>query len=172
MNRIANDLCRLVTVELSQAFDCGYNEEEIDWLAVNERIGDALRGANVPIQDLCVFLGVDPAAGDVMDQIARLPRLKSAISVSAFLGVPVAWLLTGKGNDPFAQAAPAAQMVSDTHSSTVVQGNSAGTMIIQGSAPMSEQKRELLRIFDGLPLRRQIELLAMAYKFEDGQNVS
>lgn len=169
---IASDIRRLVTVEFSDTFQCGMDENKIDWLDVQGRVGEALQVSGTDFKDLCTFLGVNSEGGDIAEQVANLPKLRTAMAIAGFLGISFSWLLTGKGQPPYEKKAHALTFgpsngINGTTESTIVQGNTASNVVINNGVPnMSEQKRELMRIFDLLPLRKQTHLLHLAYEME------
>lgn len=146
------------------------SEDKIDWDSVRKRIRTAAFERDIAYEEIAEFLGLDVSAPDFLESSRQLPKLKTAVAVSAFLGVSASWLLTGKGKDQSSrEIAPtsARTSVSDTVESTVVQGNNSGTMIINNAAPMSEHKRELLRLFDGMSVKNQTRLLHFAYDLDE-----
>ena len=172
---IASDFRRLVTVEIGDLV--GINEEEIDWKAVNKRVYTAISSAGLEPKDISDFLGLDTETDTFWRDVRKLPKVKTAVTVANFLGVPAAWLISGKGSPPaIARKDPnsfAVQGINETTESTIIQGNSASTVTINNGVPqMSEQKRELMRIFDILPLRKQTRLLHLAYEMEEDKNKS
>lgn len=158
----------VIHVGFGELFIGTTKEENVDWPAVHDRIMEAMSAAGLSCKDICDFVGVDCAADDALEQLGKLPRVKTLMSLSAYLGVPASWLLSGKGRSPSGTPALPGMGINETADSTVVQGNSAGTLIINnGAVQMSEQKRELLRIFDSLPIRKQTKLLSFAYDVAD-----
>ena len=156
----------LVLEELSDEFRCYDNA--VDWEAVSERIRTAAWNMGINLKDISRFLGLNMADEDYSEQAERLPKTRTAMQVAAYMGLPASWVLMGKGNPPFKTRQDSSMGIFGTSDSTVVQGNNAGTMIIHnGSQIISEQKRELMRIFDLLPIREQTRLLNFAYQIEE-----
>ena len=140
----------------------------IDWNAVYRRIRETAVELGVDPLDIAAFLGLDPKSADYQAKYNAMPKMQTALQVATFLGVPAAWIIAGKGQPKHRAIHAIRQGISDTAESTVLQGNTAGTLIInQGQPQMSEQKKELIRIFDALPIRMQTRLLAYAYDMEE-----
>lgn len=161
-----------VMIEFGEIAESVIDENSIDWRAVNERIKTAMWSAGINTEDVCELFGLDISADNYAEQRQRLPKIKTAVTVAAYIGAPASWILTGKGKAPFTDSKKSefltAQKVSKTAESTVIQGTTAGTIIVNGNQPpMSEQKRELNRIFDYLSIRAQTKLLYLAYQLED-----
>lgn len=142
-----------------------YDESKVDWIAVRDRIRRCIFDMKIPFWEVAEFLGLDFNSENYIVEYSKLPKMKTAIAVATYLGVPASWLLTGKMPE---KKNAARQIVSDTVDSTVVQGNSARTMIINNQAAlMPDHKRELMRVFDTLSIRGQIKLIHYAYDVED-----
>lgn len=136
-------------------------EANIIWEDVYQRIRETSALLGVDLHTIAELLGLDPRSEDYRKQRNKLPKMLTVMQVSSILGVPASWLLYGIGKPPQLS-------ISDTVDSTVLQGNTAGTLIVNSGTPqLSEHKRELMRIFDALPLRKQIKLLSEAYALED-----
>lgn len=145
-------------------------EESIDWQAVKDRFRMAILDTGVDTKDILEFVGLDFTAEDYMQQRDKLPKLKTALAVASFMGIPAEWTLTGKGERPRGRQANSFR---DAVDSAVVQGNSANTLIVHnGGHQMSEQKKELNRIFDVLSIRDQTRLLHLAYEIEESAQKS
>ena len=143
-------------------------DAHINWDSVYRRIRETAMELGVDLHDIAEFLGLDPRKDDYAEKYNAMPRMQTAVQVAAFLGVPAAWIIAGKGNPKHRVVHAIRQGISDTTESTVLQGNTAGTLIInQGQQQMSDQKKELIRIFDALPIRKQTRLLAYAYDMEE-----
>lgn len=143
-------------------------DAHINWDSVFRRIREAALELGVDLYDIAEFLGLDPRAADYRERVDSLPKMKTAMQVAAFLGVPAAWVLVGKGQPKHRLVNDLRSGIHNTADSTVLQGNTAGTMIInQGGSQISDQKRELNRIFDRLPVREQTKLLNYAYQLEE-----
>ena len=148
-------------------------EAHINWDAVYRRIRETAMELGVDLHDIAEFLGLNPLEADYMEKYRALPKMQTAMQVAAFLGVPAAYVLAGKGRPKHHLVNAIRQGISDTADSTVVQGNSAGTLIINnGAQQMTEHQRELMRIFNALPLKKQVLLLTRAYELEDGNTTS
>lgn len=148
-----------------------FSDEEIDWCRVDRRIRSVIWEMGVDFNDVLKFLGID-GEGDSVAAQKELPKMQTAIEVSTYLGIPALWVLTGKGPKPQTRKQPGTTLgrngFRDTSDSTVVQGTNSGTMIINNmSTPMSEQKKELIRIFDAISIKHQTKLLHFAYALED-----
>lgn len=142
-------------------------EAEIDWNEVNTRIRTTIAESGTSVKDVAALVGLDIGAMDYMEKYNKLPKLKTAIIVAAYLGIPASWVLTGKGESPIIASS---NKFKDSTAGAVVQGASAGTLIINnGNDGFSPQKRELIRIFDSLSIRDQTRLLNVAYEIEDGE---
>lgn len=165
-------------VEFGDFLETSYKEDQIDWRAVNKRIRQAILDAGIEFRDVAAFVGLDMSDNDYMAKYKKLPKLRTATAVAAFIGVPASWILTGKGTPPqkvenqvTEKGLAATNGFERSSDSTVMQGTNSGTMIINNmSAPMSEQKQELLRIFDTIGIRYQTKLLHFAYSLEDESN--
>ena len=148
--------------ECSDELSCNCN---IDWTAVDARIRAELRERGMTYEDICDCLGID-TKGNVFEQRKKLPKMKTAMRVATYLGVPAAWVLYG---DKAQMRLDFAQRISGTKDSTVVQGNRADTLIINGNAldHVSAQKKELDRLWAGFSVKKQTKLLSIAYEMED-----
>lgn len=141
-------------------------EEKIDWQDVRLRIRQAAVDRGIEFRLILDFLGLNVLQDDYLERKEKLPKVKTAVAVAAFMGVSASWILTGE--EPRERGSTRiSQSISDTTDSTVVQGNTAGTIVINGPEPLSGQKKELMRIFDALSIRNQTRLLNFAYEVED-----
>lgn len=145
--------------------------EHIDWVEVDIRIRDFMVDARVNCSDVVSIFGIAMEDDDYMEKINSLPKLQATIAVSMFLGIPAAWVLTGKGEKPQANKNTInnGSRFHDALKSTVVQGNTAETLIVHSNAEahFSDLKKELVRIFDRLTIREQTRLLSVAYDIEE-----
>lgn len=159
-------------VEFGDFLATSYKEDQIDWRAVNKRIRQAILDAGIEFRDVAAFVGLDMSDNDYMEKYKKLPKIRTATAVAAFIGVPASWILTGKGEPPQRKKeTESTNGFRDSADSTVVQGTNSGTMIINNmAAPMSEQKKELMRIFDAISIKHQTKLLHFAYSLEDEAN--
>ena len=51
--------------------------------------------------------------------------------------------------------------------SAVLQGNTGKTFNVSNGQTLNDDEKELLRIFRALPIRKRIELMRLAYEFEE-----
>lgn len=163
--------------EFSDLFkDTEEYEKTVDWDAVSVRLRTYINENEIGFHDVAAVVGLDLGAMDYMEKYKKLPKLKTVITVSAFLGISAAWVLTGKGEKPITfranegNGAVHANNFRDSSDSTFLQGNTAGSIMINTAQQMSEQKKELLRIFGRLSIREQTKLLHLAYEIEDSAN--
>lgn len=162
-------LARKTSCEFGTFFETDY-EKDIDWQAVKRRIMAAADHQNVSMRDVDALVGLDANDPDYYEKYHKLPKLKTAVIVSAFLGVPASWVLSGKG-DPHGGdwRRDSNQHVTEARGSAVINGGNAGIVTIyKNSSLEGEHQKELLRVYNSLSLRRQIALLQFAYSLEDG----
>lgn len=163
---------RIYMMECSDQLDGPSNADTIDWWAVHERVVAAATQRGVSQRELCDHVGLDTRSGTLPENIRSLPRFQTALTVADYLGVPSSWLLTGEGSPGPACAskwAACGQLVQGTTDSTVIQGNRAGTLIVNNGPTVSEHEQELLRMFRAMPIRQQVALLHAAYRISDGE---
>ena len=149
--------------------DTGFvGRKSIDWDAVRQRVFDAAATRGVEATDLSALFGLNYRSNSFGADVERLPKMTATLIIAAYLGVPAAWLLTGKGGG-FCNGEEISLAVSDTTDSTVVQGNRAGTMIIYNNAPPdTTHKHDLNRVFDSLSVREQVKVLDFALNLKRG----
>ena len=89
------------------------------------------------------------------------PMLTTVAALASFFGVSPTYLI-GESDDRSC-------MASNISNSAVVQGNNATTLIVRNgkaTGELSDQAAELLRVFEGLDVRRQTALLSYAFELD------
>jgi hypothetical protein len=81
-----------------------------------------------------------------------------AVRLAEYFGVSVEYLCK---NDP----AP----ISNATDFVILQGNVGNNTVINGASDLTEQERELLRIFRSLDMRKKTAILSYGYDLEDGK---
>lgn len=51
--------------------------------------------------------------------------------------------------------------------SAVLQGNTGKTFTVTNNSALNDEEKELLRLFNALPIRKRIELMRIAYELEE-----
>lgn len=152
-------------------FDVEFAEEcdaqEYDWPEVEKRITKAASHAGIPLVMVAKMLGLEIEASDYWWRRISLDPIPTVCQLATYLNVSSGWLLTGKGNGPEDGPGNTAEIraISDVHDSVVVQGNS-GTVVIQSGGPINEHQKELLRVYNQLPIKSQVALLKFAHDLE------
>ncbi|WFD12248.1 helix-turn-helix domain-containing protein [Tepidibacter hydrothermalis] len=122
-----------------------------------------LKKHNKKQSELASFVGVKP--NTVSDWINKgsSPKLDHLCRISEFFNVSLDFLLLGKEISQ--------QSASNISNSAIVQGNHATTLIVRNGETkereLTEQEIELLRIYNGLDIKKQTLLLSAAFKFEE-----
>lgn len=155
----------------SLMFDVEFAEEgdtqEYDWPEVEKRISRVIERAGVSKIFIAEMLSLDLDAPDYWERRISLHPIQTTCKVASYLGVSVAWLLTGKGNGPSDEPEKAAgsSSMTDVHDSAVVQGNS-GTVVINHGLSLDDHQKELLRVYNLLPIKAQVALLKFGHDLE------
>lgn len=123
------------------------------------RIEEMCQQHGISITDMCRESGAP--RGSLTDlKMGRTSSLttNTLTKIATFFNAPMDYFLR---NDP----AP----ISNVTDSVILQGNVGNNTVTNGASDLTEQERELLRIFRSLDMRKKTAFLSYGYDLEDGK---
>ena len=143
-------------------------------MEITQRIFDLLKSKNKSKAELARYLGVRPTTVTEWDTKRKKPSVEHISRISEFLNVSCDYLLTGEeyhSNTNISHSAIGA-FGSHSHGTVTMNPNSTEAEMKsesdnQTEQVMSETSKELLEVFESLPMRERIKLLNIVYDFEE-----
>lgn len=134
-------------------------------MKISQRIFDTLEKRGISQSDLARGTGINPRAISDWRIKGTNPSAEKIPSICSYLSVSTDWLLTGK------EKPPPNTINGDVNGSAFVQGTNRGNVTIHNGReyPLSEEAAELLKLYEGLTLKKRVKLLQTAIDLSESE---
>ncbi len=136
-------------------------------MEINERIFFLLEQEGKKASALAAYLNIKPSSITSWKNEGSYPSSKYIQKISEFLNVSVNYLITGEEDSKYANENILNSAIVHGNNSKAINGDNFEINKNTGINPLSEQQKELIRIYNSLSVRKQIELMSLAYKMEE-----
>lgn len=143
-------------------------------MEIAQRIFDLLKSKHKSKAELARYLGIRPTTVTEWDTKGKKPSVEYISRISEFLNVSCDYLLTGEEHHNSTNISHSAIGAFSNHSHGTVTMNTSSTETEmkmkadnQTEQAMSETSKELLGVFESLPMRERIKLLSVIYDYEE-----
>gem|GEM_PF-871925 len=132
-----------------------------------QRTIDLLKKSGKKQRELADFIGVPERTIGTWKERGTDPPAKCAPLIADFFNVSVNWLLTGEDKPPLNSIA------GDVNGSAFIQGTNKGSVTVHNGheRPLSDEAAELLKLYEGLPLKKRVKLLQAAIELSESEEV-
>jgi transcriptional regulator with XRE-family HTH domain len=131
---------------------------EVFTVQISQRIFEVLGKQGLSKADLAKGAGINPRTVGDWQLKGTNPSSDKIASICDFLGVSVEWLLTGE------ERTMQNSINGGVNGSAFVQGTNKGTVTVHNGQEhtLSEEAAELLRLYEGMNIKKRIKLLQTA----------
>jgi|GEM_PF-2763388 len=133
-----------------------------------ERLRKIRRDNDVTQNRLAEYLGVKGAAiAKYENQEEAFPSIRTLIKIAEYFNVSIDWLLTGKQITAVIENSINDSYVHNSVVQSNIHGNNGGVNLANS---LSTYSKELVRIYESLPIKEQTKLMTFAYDLEEKMN--
>lgn len=134
-------------------------------ITFGERLRKIRRDNNVTQNNLAEYLGVKGAAiAKYENQEEAFPSIKTLMKIAEYFNVSIDWLLTGRQITSVIENSINGSSVHNSIVQSNIRGDNGGVIL---DTALSTYSKELVRIYESLPIKDQLKLMTFAYELEE-----
>jgi len=136
------------------------------FVTISQRIFSLMSERSISKSDLAKGTGIKPNTISDWQTKGTNPSADKIACICDFLNVSANWLLTGEDKPP------SNSIAGDVNGSAFIQGVNRGNVTVHNGheRPLSDEAAELLKLYEGLPLKKRVKLLQAAIELSESED--